>query len=86
MKNLSVQNNLYFSAYPLKAIPASCSDQSAESSVLHITSKTKTSGRIRVHPMANPYKKEEINAPVVKKIKPTEDTGENINGWYCSYE
>ena len=87
MKNNLSQPAFYFSAYPLKAMKqTSGEDATSEKSTLHVTSKSKAFGRIRVHPMANPYKTETKATPRIKPSKLKEDTGENSNGWYGNYE
>ena len=84
MKNTS-QSRLYFSAYPLKAVASESPELSAEESSLHISNKSKAFGRIRIHPMANPYKGGKPS-PRVKASNLTEDSTENNNGWYGNYE
>jgi len=86
MKNPSAQSKLYFSAYPLKAVTDSSPDPAAENSALHITNNTKAIGRIRVHPMTNPYKKNVKPTPRIKPSNTHEDLNENKNGWYGNYE
>lgn len=87
MKNNSTQPAFYFSAYPLKALKqTSGKDATSEKSTLHISNKSKAFGRIRIHPMANPYKHETKATPRIKPILPSEDTAENSNGWYGNYE
>ena len=85
MKNTSSQSRLYFSAYPLKAVASETPELSVETSSLHISNKSKAFGRIRVHPMANPYKGTKPS-PRVKPSNLTEDSTENNNGWYGNYE
>jgi hypothetical protein len=87
MKNNLSQPAFYFSAYPLKALKqTSGEDTTSEKSTLHISNNSKAIGRVRVHPMANPYKSETKATPRVKPSKLKEDTGENSNGWYGNYE
>ena len=85
MKNSSGQK-LYFSAYPLKAVASELPGQSAEKSSLHVSNKSKAFGRIRVHPMANPYKRNIKPSPRIKPTNLNEDEGQNRNGWYGNYE
>ena len=87
MKNNLSQPAFYFSAYPLKALKTtSGEDAASEKSTLHISNKSKAIGRVRVHPMANPYKSETKATPRIKTTHLKEDTGENSNGWYGNYE
>jgi len=86
MKNPTAQSKLYFSAYPLKAVTGSSPDPAAENSALHISNKTKAIGRIRVHPMTNPYKKVVKPTPRIKPSNSHEDINENKHGWYGNYE
>jgi hypothetical protein len=86
MKNSSAQEKFYFSAYPLKSVAASSPEMASENSSLHITNKTKAIGRIRMHPMANPYKKDIKPTPRIKSVRKDEDLNENSNGWYGNYE
>ena len=87
MKNNLSQPAFYFSAYPLKAIKQTPGeDGTSENSTLHVSNKSKAFGRIRVHPMANPYKSETKATPRIKTSKLKEDTSENSNGWYGNYE
>lgn len=86
MKNNSTQPAFYFSAYPLKALKNSLPDSATENSSLHISNKSKAFGRVRIYPMANPYKQETKATPRIKPNLLSEDTGENSNGWYGNYE
>ena len=86
MKNSSSQHKLYFSAYPLKAVTSENPELSAEKTSLHISNKSKAFGRIRVHPMANPYKGVIKPSPRIKPSNLKEDSAENNNGWYGNYE
>jgi hypothetical protein len=86
MKNMSSQHKLYFSAYPLKAVSSENPELSAEKSSLHVSNKSKAFGRIRVHPMANPYKGQVKPSPRVKPSNLSEDSTQNTNGWYGNYE
>ena len=70
MKNNLSQPAFYFSAYPLKAIKQTPGeDGTSENSTLHVSNKSKAFGRIRVHPMANPYKSETKATPRIKPSK-----------------
>jgi hypothetical protein len=86
MKNSPSKPVLYFSAYPLKALKKATQDDSSENSSLHISSKAKATGRIRVLPMAKPYKTQIKPAPRIKPSDLKEDTGDNTKGWYGNYE
>ena len=86
MKNSSSQAKLYFSAYPLKAVASASPELSGENSSLHVSNKSKAFGRIRVHPMANPYKGTIKPSPRIKPSNLKEDSAENNNGWYGNYE
>ena len=86
MKNNSTQPVFYFSAYPLKVLKNALPDSATENSSLHISNKSKAFGRIRIHPMANPYKHETKATSRIKPSLLSEDTGENSNGWYGNYE
>ena len=85
MKNISSQSKLYFSAYPLKAVASESPELSAEKTSLHVSNKSKAFGRIRVHPMANPYKGTNPS-PRIKPSNLIEDSAQNNNGWYGNYE
>jgi len=78
---------LYFSAYPLKAItePASNGSSSAHTPYLRsvLAGKTKTSSRVRVFPMANPYTQKKVNAKPIKPAKNVESSGAD---WFNHYE
>jgi hypothetical protein len=66
----NVKSSLYFSAYPLKAIKDPSPVSGIESpAVLATTGHIKTS-RIRISPMANPYKQ-----PIAKPVNPATGTG-----------
>ncbi len=86
MKNNSTQPVFYFSAYPLKVLKNALPDSATENSSLHIRNKSKAFGRIRIHPMANPYKNETKATPRITPGLLSEDTCENSNGWYGNYE
>ena len=86
MKNSSSQSRLYFSAYPLKAVASELPELSVEKSSLHVSNKSKAFGRIRIHPMADPYKRGIKSSPRIKPSNLTEDSGQNTNGWYGNYE
>jgi hypothetical protein len=86
MKNSLSKPVMYFSAYPLKALKNAAPDDSSENSSLHISSKVKAAGRIKVHPMANPYKAQIKPAPRIKPSALKEDTVDNTKGWYGNYE
>lgn len=81
----SSRSPLYFSAYPLKAITGASGNAAKESpylkSVLTSSGKTKTSSRVRVFPMANPYK-----SPVVNNKQKTKDVEGSGEEWFNHYE
>ena len=82
MKN--IKPALYFSAYPLKAIKKSSSEQSPFLKAI-LSGKTRTFSRVRVSPMPNPYKgniKPTVNKPGNEK-KDMEPGG---NEWFNNYE
>jgi hypothetical protein len=86
--------SLYFSAYPLKAaIPeGSAKPSSGQSPYLKsiLSAKTQTASRVRVFPMANPYKNpyNKIAAPVTTKaIRPLpHDIALTAKEWFNNYE
>ena len=77
----------YFSAYPLKAIPKSSESTGNQSpylrSILAGSSNIKTSSRVRVFPMANPYKASEGTGRKAKLSKDIEAAGDE---WFNHYE
>ena len=86
MKSI-VKPSFYFSAYPLKAVKGSSSDNSPSSPYLKalLSGKTKTSSRVRVFPMTNPYNKQFKPVPpepgkLPKDIELTE------KDWFKNYE
>jgi hypothetical protein len=86
MKRIA-KSSIYFSAYPLKAIKKpSSSDKQPDSPFLKalLSGKTKTSSRVRVFPMKNPYK-DQINPvpPAADKLPKDELTAED---WFKNYE
>jgi hypothetical protein len=86
MKNSTAPDKFYFSAYPLKSVPADSTEVSSQHSTLHVSSKLKATGRLRVFPMVNPYKKRIQPTPRIKHSKSHEDLDSNSNGWYGNYE
>ena len=75
------QSPLYFSAYPLKVIKESSSEQSPYLKAV-LSGKTRTMSRIRVTPMQNPYSKK-ITLSSVKPAKNVEPEGKE---WFNNYE
>jgi hypothetical protein len=78
--------SLFFSAYPLKALKQSACPE-PDSSYLKglLTGKTKTSSRVRIFPMVNPYLKNYKPAPVdVNKIP--KDIELTSKDWFNNYE
>ena len=87
MKN-NIKPSFYYSAYPLKAIEqAVISAKNGEPSPklkALLTPNSKTRGRIRVHPMTNPYKNIfRALTPRFRKVKEIEPTGRD---WFINYE
>lgn len=83
----NVKRPLYFSAYPLKAItdtsPNSGTNNQQSPYLRSILSgKTRTSSRVRIFPMVNPYK-QGMNIRMVKRAKDVEASGDD---WYNHYE
>lgn len=81
----TAQSTLYFSAYPLKAITASSSDNTSPylKAVL-AGNKTTRASRIRVYPMANPYPK--ISAMPLHRIAPVKEVESGDKEWFNHYE
>lgn len=78
----------YFSAYPLKAIKEpSSSDKQPDSPFLKtlLSGKTKTSSRVRVFPMLNPYKGPVTPAPFEADKLP-KDIELTEKDWFKNYE
>ncbi|HEX7905392.1 MAG TPA: hypothetical protein VF487_16075 [Chitinophagaceae bacterium] len=79
----------YFSAYPLKAIPKSSESTANQSPYLRSilaagsSSNIRTSSRVRVFPMTNPYKASEGTARKARLSKNIEATGDE---WFNHYE
>jgi hypothetical protein len=77
---------LYFSAYPLKAIAESSSPSSSPGQTPYLRSvlagKSKTSSRVRVFPMANPYPKKTVS----KQVKPARQVDATGDEWFNHYE
>jgi hypothetical protein len=86
MKN-NTKPSFYYSPYPLKALEqAAGSIQGPQSSHLKalLSDKSKTTSRIRVYPMTNPYKsKFTVLTPRLGKAKEIEPTGKD---WFTNYE
>lgn len=80
------QSSLYFSAYPLKAIKESSSEQSPFLKAI-LSGKTRTLSRIRVSPMLNPYKvpSKPVSAKP-EKLKVNKDIEPTGNEWFNNYE
>lgn len=87
MKRITKQS-LYFSAYPLKAIKEpSTNDKQPESPFLKIllSGKTRTSSRVRVFPMKNPYMGPVTRAPFTGTELP-KDIELTERDWFKNYE
>lgn len=78
--------SLYFSAYPLKAILESTSEEKSSFLKALLTGKTRSLSRIRVSPMLNPYKKDAAKPDTEKKEKKLKDVEPTGEGWYKNYE
>ena len=84
----TAQTTLYFSAYPLKAFDKETSSKptTGQSPFLRaiLSGKTRTSSRVRVFPMVNPY------PASTKTVKPAANTGNNVQPtekeWFNNYE
>jgi hypothetical protein len=82
----NANSSLYFSAYPLKAIKTASDAESSQSPYLRSVlsaGKSRTASRVRVFPMANPYKKPVV---VPNAVKPIKDIGIGGDGWFHNYE
>jgi hypothetical protein len=83
----TAKSSLYFSAYPLKAIkepsPSTGTGSPYLRSVLAGTGNIKTSSRVRVFPMANPYKQP---ISVTKPVNPAKDVEASGDEWFNHYE
>ncbi|HEX5651894.1 MAG TPA: hypothetical protein VFX58_02405 [Chitinophagaceae bacterium] len=85
----NVKSPLYFSAYPLKAITGSTAAGTTtnqnQSPYLRsvLAGKPKTSSRIRVFPMANPYL---VYKGIPKPVKPVKDVEASGDDWFNHYE
>lgn len=83
----NVKSRLYFSAYPLKAIkqPSASTEPGMSSPYLRLVlaGKSKASSRVRIFPMANPYRKEKTGFKPVKPAKNVEPRGTD---WFNHYE
>ncbi len=93
MKGNAAQNNLSFSAYPLRVLKQEASASSApqpqgQSTYLTalLNGKAKAASRIRVFPMANPYPGA-INKPIKpKQSKLPNDIELTEREWFNNYE
>ena len=84
----NANSSLYFSAYPLKAIKSASDASSVQSPYLRSVlsaGKTRSSSRVRVFPMANPYTQKPVVA-LLKPVKPVKDIGIGGDGWFNNYE
>ena len=98
MKGLA-KNPIYFSAYPLKAVellPASENPKSSSQSPYLrslLSGRAKSTNRVRVFPMVNPYKnpyKETVPAAVTTRINSANKVPADIEltekRWFHNYE
>jgi len=87
MKN-NMKPSFYYSAYPLKAIEqaviaAKNGEPSPKLKAL-LSDNRKTNTRIRVHPMANPYKN--ILKALTPRFRKAKDIEPNGKDWFRNYE
>ena len=85
----NAQSTLYFSAYPLKALQDEASAKSPETQSPYLkailSGKTRSSSRVRVSPMINPYKKSALPA-IAQESKLTKDIELTQKEWFNNYE
>lgn len=83
----NAKSPLYFSAYPLKAITEKTGTESSSNQSPYLRSilagKSKSSSRVRVFPMANPYLPKQVTAKRVRIAKDVEGSGD---AWFNHYE
>jgi len=82
--------SLYFSAYPLKALNPEASakpssDQSSPYLKAVLSGKTRTTSRVRVLPMINPYKQPAQSTPKIAGTLP-KDIALTEKEWFNNYE
>lgn len=78
---------LYFSAYPLKAILQATSEENLSPFLKALlTGKVRSSSRVRVAPMLNPYKESDTKPRAEKKEAESKDTEPTGEEWYKNYE
>ena len=82
----SNHSSLYFSAYPLKAILESTSEEKSSFLKALLSGKTRSLSRVRVAPMLNPYKKDAASPDSEKKEKKSKDVEPTGEEWYKNYE
>ena len=85
MKN-NMKPSFYYSAYPLKTIEQAVLKQGEKSPHLKalLSSTTKPGNRVRVYPMANPYKsKTKVSVPRPGRANNVEPDGKD---WFHNYE
>ena len=87
MKN-NMKPSFYYSAYPLKAIEqavvAAKNGEPPPKLKALLSDNVKTKSRIRIHPMANPYKSVlKALTPRFRKAKEIEPDGKD---WFRNYE
>lgn len=76
----------YFSAYPLKSVPDSASE---ETSYLHINTGNKRrrfNNRLFLMPMVDPYREEEIKEPTLAEKTKSDYIQTFDTEWYNHYE
>lgn len=81
----NAQSTFYFSAYPLRALSLTETEQELydkrRSGVIHI----KSPGKIRVLPMTNPYRLDDFESAVMPTTNLEEMERKDVS-WYSNYE
>lgn len=92
MKGNAAQNNLSFSAYPLRVLKQEVSASSApqpqgQSTYLKaLLNGTRAAGRVRIFPLVNPYPGATRKPEVSKKNKLPNDIELTQREWFNNYE
>lgn len=92
MKGNAAQNNLSFSAYPLKVlkqeVSASSAPPQAQSTYLKalLNGKTRAASRVRVFPLVNPYPGAMKRPVTPKESKLPKDIELTERDWFNNYE
>ena len=86
----NIHSSPYFSAYPLKALnqEPSAKPSNKQSPFLKaiLSGKTRTISRIRVLPLANPYKQKTTTPVRIKDSKLPKDIELTEKEWFNNYE